>query len=93
MTILFENGLARSLKNFWATSVVHKIAALNFHFSFPYFSFTMDNLNHYGSSDEDDSHHASVIPSSKSLMVVNTAPDTGFDVSGKEYQRSNACRI
>lgn len=53
----------------------------------------MDNLTHYGSSDEDDSHHASVTPSSKSLMVVNTAPDTGFDVSGEEYERSSPNRI
>jgi hypothetical protein len=42
----------------------------------------MDSLNHYGSSsDEEDINTTHTFTSTSKAMVVNTAPDTGFDVS------------
>ncbi|SAM00838.1 hypothetical protein [Absidia glauca] len=40
----------------------------------------MDSLNHYGSSsDEEDTNTTHTLTSTSKAMIVNTAPDTGFD--------------
>lgn len=42
---------------------------------------TMDLVNNYGSSDEEDNAQTSNVNSSSSVVKINAAPETGFDVS------------
>lgn len=43
-------------------------------------TFTMDLVNNYGSSDEED-HQETVGTMTKSSIQINATPDAGFDVS------------
>lgn len=41
----------------------------------------MDLVNNYGSSDEEDNVQPSSVNTGSSVVKINAAPETGFDVS------------